>query len=60
MACVWNIWLHRNLIAFQGAQPSVAKVIDGAKAHSWFWSKNLGKGMVVSFLDWSMNFSSCY
>ena len=34
LACVWNIWLHRNSIAFQGSQPSVVKVLDGIKAQS--------------------------
>ena len=59
LACVWNIWLQRNLIAFQGIQPSVDKVIDGIKAHSWFWANNLGKAMAISFLDWSREFINC-
>jgi hypothetical protein len=59
-SCVWNLWIHRNHIAFQGALPSLSKVLYGVKAHSWFWSKNLGKGVDASFLDWSREINRCF
>ena len=52
LACVWNIWIHRNNMAFQGAQPDWDKVIECIKSQSWFWIRHLGKGPTVSSSDW--------
>ena len=59
LACVWNIWTHRNNIVFQGVQPDWAKVLEGLKSHSWFWIRNLGKGLIASYSDWSREPIAC-
>ena len=59
LACTWNIWLHKNALAFRGGQPDLIKVFEGAKAHAWFWVKHLGKGLDGSFADWSREPRGC-
>lgn len=53
MAVVWNIWLARNKVIFQGEVASVPSIVSGIKDVAWCWFKaRRGRNCGVVWSDW--------
>ena len=48
---MWELWKHRNAIVFDGASPSVERLMDRVKSECEVWtSAGLFKGKLEGFL----------
>ena len=48
---LWELWKHRNAIVFDGASPSVKKIMDRIQSECEIWaSAGLFKGKLEGFL----------
>ena len=57
IALTWTIWQHRNRIVFSNESFNGSKLMDEAIFLSWSWFRNLEKGFVMHFNQWSSNLS---
>ncbi|KAF1893871.1 hypothetical protein Lal_00002411 [Lupinus albus] len=59
LATIWALWLARNDIVFNNAQPSIHKILNSSKVNSWLWVKaQHGKDNIL-FTDWNTNSLAC-
>ena len=57
IALTWTIWQHRNRIFFSNESFNGNKLMDEAIFLCWSWFRNLEKGFVMHFNQWSSNLS---
>ena len=58
-ATVWNIWIWRNKVVFNGGQVNTESVFESIQLRSWHWIKAYAKGCYFSFSDWLRAPSLC-
>ncbi|XP_057418457.1 uncharacterized protein LOC130712651 [Lotus japonicus] len=58
-ATVWNLWLVRNSIVFQGGLFNHESILELVKKQSWAWAKVKVKEFSYSFYAWYTNSLLC-
>ena len=48
---LWELWIHRNAVVFDGAAPSTLKVLKSIVSEAWAWKQaRLLRGEVEAFM----------